>query len=101
MIWNSLVINWSIKLFVTGNIILINYFFLSQDPSSYRGEDCAAAEAPGDLAGGSRTERMHQLRAEHQRRHAQRNRTYPSDGAEHAQDQVGNVKVQLSLPIIA
>ncbi|XP_068230107.1 partitioning defective 3 homolog isoform X10 [Palaemon carinicauda] len=30
----------------------------------------------------SRSERMHQLRAEHQRRHAQRNRTYPTDDIE-------------------
>nr|XP_027212352.1 partitioning defective 3 homolog isoform X15 [Penaeus vannamei] len=30
----------------------------------------------------SRSERMHQLRAEHQRRHAQRNRTYPTDDLE-------------------
>ena len=30
----------------------------------------------------SRSERMHQLRAEHQRRHAQRNRTYPTDHIE-------------------
>ncbi|XP_064121399.1 partitioning defective 3 homolog isoform X18 [Macrobrachium nipponense] len=30
----------------------------------------------------TRSERMHQLRAEHQRRHAQRNRTYPTDDIE-------------------
>ena len=30
----------------------------------------------------SRSERMHQLRAEHQRRHAQRNGQYPTDQTE-------------------
>ncbi|KAK3864199.1 hypothetical protein Pcinc_030096 [Petrolisthes cinctipes] len=47
-------------------------------------------QLPGGLRGGtldelgepSRSERMHQLRAEHQRRHAQRNRTYPTDDSE-------------------
>ncbi|XP_053638963.1 partitioning defective 3 homolog isoform X26 [Cherax quadricarinatus] len=36
----------------------------------------------GDDGEPSRSERMHQLRAEHQRRHAQRNRTYPTDDLE-------------------
>ncbi|KAG7168127.1 Partitioning defective 3-like [Homarus americanus] len=43
-----------------------------QQPPQMRGED-------GEP---SRSERMHQLRAEHQRRHAQRNRTYPTDDLE-------------------
>ncbi|XP_050715946.1 partitioning defective 3 homolog isoform X5 [Eriocheir sinensis] len=44
----------------------------SQQQQQMRGED-------GEP---SRSERMHQLRAEHQRRHAQRNRTYPTDDME-------------------
>lgn len=36
----------------------------------------------GDELEPTRSERMHQLRAEHQRRHAQRNRTYPTDDIE-------------------
>lgn len=44
----------------------------SQQQQQVRGED-------GEP---SRSERMHQLRAEHQRRHAQRNRTYPTDDME-------------------
>lgn len=43
-----------------------------QQQSQVRGEDMEP----------SRSERMHQLRAEHQRRHAQRNRTYPTDDIE-------------------
>ncbi|XP_071534153.1 uncharacterized protein [Panulirus ornatus] len=44
----------------------------TQQPPQMRGDD-------GEP---SRSERMHQLRAEHQRRHAQRNRTYPTDDLE-------------------
>ncbi|XP_045138572.1 uncharacterized protein LOC123520435 isoform X11 [Portunus trituberculatus] len=39
-------------------------------------------QARGEDGEPSRSERMHQLRAEHQRRHAQRNRTYPTDDME-------------------
>lgn len=59
------------KNFLTCGSVCFTYFLLKQQQQA-RGED-------GEP---SRSERMHQLRAEHQRRHAQRNRTYPTDDME-------------------
>ena len=53
-------------------------------------QDFLGGDGDPDGSGCSRTERMQQLRAEHQRRHMERNRTYPSDGAEALYDAHGN-----------
>jgi len=47
-----------------------------------------AGAAPGGIGGQSRTERIHQLRAQHQRRHAERRGQYPMDDREERYEEV-------------
>lgn len=47
-----------------------------------------AAAAPAGTGGQSRTERIHQLRAQHQRRHAERRGQYPMDDREERYEEV-------------
>ncbi|XP_021913897.1 partitioning defective 3 homolog isoform X3 [Zootermopsis nevadensis] len=47
-----------------------------------------ASAAPGGPGGQSRTERIHQLRAQHQRRHAERRGQYPMDDREERYEEV-------------